>query len=108
MEIDKLKRDYSLYQGTNDLLYISFNVGCCPYKIQEGDILTLEVRDYRNENKIVIKKEIITSNFFTFKPEDTNGLSIGYYIYNVKFKEHTTGFVYEIISPSVFWIKGAE
>lgn len=108
MLYDKLRRDLSIYQNTNDGYKINFCIKGKKYTIQPEDILILEVKDYRNDNKIVISKTITGSNYFGFAPSDTEDLDVGYYIYNVKFIESATGFTYEIISPSIFWLKADE
>ena len=105
---DRLQRDISIYKGSNDGFRVSFCLKGKKYKMQTEDIMILQVKDYRNNDEIVISKEISGSNYFGFSPLDTQDLSVGYYSYNVKFIEHTTGFIYEIISPSVFWIKAGD
>lgn len=105
---DKLRHDMEIYKGTNDGFRVRFCLKGKPYKMQPEDQLILEVRDYRNDNNVVISKTIPGSDYFGFAPADTAELSVGYYIYNIKFIESATGFVYEIISPSTFWIKAGE
>ena len=101
---DKLERDISIYKGSDDGFSIEICKNCEPYEIQDEDVLILEVLDYRNNNQIVISKSVTGSNYISFTPSDTENLDIGYYRYNVKLKESSTGLILEIISPSTFWI----
>ena len=105
---DKLERDISIYKGSDDGFSIEICKNCEPYEIQDEDVLILEVLDYRNNNQIVISKSVTGSNYISFTPSDTENLDIGYYRYNVKLKESSTGLILEIISPSSFWIKAGE
>ena len=105
---DKLRKDIYLFQGTNSEFLFDINVNNERYEMSPEDKLVLGVRDYRNNNQFVISKEITGSNIIVFTPEDTNNLDIGYYIYNVKLEQNSTGNIYEIVSPSNFWIKAGE
>lgn len=105
---DNEKSFYEIHRGTNKNMIVLFNLHCKPYKMEEEDKLILEVRDYRNNNDIVIKKETIGDNYFSFIPSDTEELDIGYYRYNVKLCPADSDEIYQIIEPSLFLVKAGE
>ena len=72
---------YEIYRGTNKGMEVKFCMYGRPYCMDEADRLELEVRDYRNNNEIVIAKSVTGDNYFTFYPEDTENLDIGFYVY---------------------------
>lgn len=104
------RRDFHIFKGTNKMIEILFLFGHskCPYKLEEGDKLTLTVIDYRNEDNVVIQKEVTGDNIFSFIPSDTEELDVGFYKWNVKFKPADTEDIYQIIAPSVFHIEAGE
>ena len=83
-------------------------MGCKPYEMQEEDTLILQVIDYRNNDTVVIEKEVKGDNYFSFIPSDTEELNVGFYRWNIKFKPQDTEDVYEVVSPSIFHIKAGE
>lgn len=115
-----LEKNFSIYRGTSKDLEIIFSLNdrqchhhgrhhccCChPYQMEENDILTLQVVDYRKKDKIIIEKVCKGDNFFSFIPSDTEDLGVGYYRYNVRLELADEGGIYQIIAPSVFHIKG--
>lgn len=103
------RRDFRIFQGTNKNIEIVFSFKeFCPYNLVSGDKLILTVLDYRNNNSIVIQKEVTGDNIFSFIPSDTSELDIGFYRYNVKFQPEDTEDFYEVISPSIFHIEAGE
>ena len=54
------------------------------YEIKENDILTLRVKKNLADKEPCISKEIKGSSDFHFKPEDTENLHFGKYIYSVR------------------------
>lgn len=99
---------YEIYRGTNKGMEVKFCMYGRPYCMDEADRLELEVRDYRNNNEIVIAKSVTGDNYFTFYPEDTENLDIGFYVYNVKLYPEDSEEIYTAIEPSVFQIKASE
>ena len=106
--IDKLRRDIYVYQGTNCDFTFDIYVSGERYSLEQEDKLILTVLDYRDNNSVVITKEVTGSNSIAFVPSDYEDLDIGYYTYNVKLTQNATGFIYEVVSPSTFWIKAGE
>lgn len=106
----KLRRDFSIFKGTNRELEIIFffGEGCQPYELQEDDKLILTVIDYRNNDEIAIQKIVSGDNFFSFIPSDTENLDIGFYRYNVKFVPANSIDEYQVIAPSIFHIEAGE
>ena len=106
----KLRRDFSLFKGTNCELEIIFFFGedCHPYKLEENDSLVLSVIDYRNNDETVIQKTVLGDNFFSFIPSDTEDLDVGFYRYNVKFLPANSSSEYQVIAPSIFHIEAGE
>lgn len=108
MKPDKLRRDISIFKGTSKEIEILFRMGCKPYEMQEEDTLILQVIDYRNNDTVVIEKEVKGDNYFSFIPSDTEELNVGFYRWNIKFKPQDTEDIYEVVSPSIFHIKAGE
>ena len=108
MKPDKLRRDISIFKGTSKEIEILFKMGHKPYEMQEEDSLILQVIDYRNDDAIVIEKEVKGDNYFSFIPSDTEELNVGFYRWNIKFKPQDSEDIYEVVSPSIFHIKAGE
>lgn len=108
MKPDRLRRDISIFKGTSKEIEVLFKDGCKPYEMQENDSLILQVIDYRNNDEVVIEKEVIGDNYFEFIPSDTEELNVGFYRWNIKFKPQNSTDVYEVVSPSIFHIKAGE
>lgn len=103
------RKDFSIFKGTSRDLDIIFSLGKgCPYEMQEGDKLILTVLDYRNNDEIVIQKEVLGDSFFSFTPSDTENLDVGFYRYNVKFIPADSSDIYQVVAPSVFHIEAGE
>lgn len=108
MNQDKLRKDFSIFKGTSKDIQIIFRMGCKIYEMKPNDKLILQVLDYRNNDEIVIEKEVQGDNYFSFIPSDTEELDVGFYRWNIKFQPQDTDDIYEIVSPSVFHIKAGE
>ena len=103
------RKDFSIFKGTSRDLEIIFALGKgCPYEMEENDKLILTVLDYRNNDEIVIQKEVSGDNFFSFIPSDTEDLDVGFYRYNVKFIPADSTDSYQVVAPSVFHIEAGE
>lgn len=103
------QRDICIFKGTNKNLEILFAFGKrCSYELEEEDKLILTVLDYRDNDNIVIQKEVTGDNVFSFIPSDTEELDVGFYRWNVKFIPADTEDVYQVIAPSVFHIEAGE
>lgn len=105
---DKYRKDFDIFQGTNKNIKVILKSGCKPYEMKENDKLYLKVIDYRNDNEVVIEKEVTGTNCFEFIPSDTEELNVGFYRWNMKFAPQDTDDIYEIVSPSIFHIKAGE
>lgn len=109
MNSKRFRKKFSIFKGTNKNIEILFVFGkYCPYELSEGDKLILTVLDYRNNDEIVIQKEVTGDNIFSFIPSDTEELDVGFYRYNVKFIPEDTEDIYEVIAPSTFHIEAGE
>ncbi len=109
MKDGMFRKDFSIFKGTSRDLEIIFALGQgCPYEMQEADELILTVLDYRNNDDIVIQKNVFGDNFFSFVPSDTEDLDVGFYRYNVKFIPADSTDCYQVVAPSVFHIEAGE
>lgn len=54
------------------------------YEVKEGDTLTLKVKKNLSDKEPCIIKEVKGCSDFHFKPEDTENLPFGDYIYSVR------------------------
>lgn len=73
------------------------------YEIKEKDILTLRVKKSLADKEPCILKEVVGSNEFHFKPEDTENLHFGKYIYSVRIIT-AEGDKYTVIDKQTFEI----
>ncbi len=110
MNDNMFRKDFSIFKGTSRDLEIIFALGRgCPYQMEENDKLILTVCDYRNDDEIVIQKEVSGDNFFSFIPSDTENLDVGFYRYNVKLiPAESENDIYQVVAPSVFHIEAGE
>lgn len=103
------RRNFSIFKGTSKDVEIIFSFRDSePYEMKEDDSLILKVLDYRNDDNVVIEKEIKGSSLFSFIPSDTEELDVGFYRYNIKFIPGEEDNVYEVVAPSVFHIEAGE
>ena len=65
-----------------------------------GDTLTMTVRRTAADN-IVLQKIISAADSFHIRPEDTSGLALGDYVYDVQLTT-AGGDVYTVVPPSPF------
>ena len=70
--------------------------------LNDDDVLTFTVRRTVRNPNIVLQK-IITGGELTINPSDTEGLSLGAYIFDVVIKR-AVGYVYTFIPPHEFCI----
>lgn len=73
------------------------------YVMEPSDILRMTIKKSDRVKNALIEKSLIGSNMFLFSPEDTNGLSVGIYTYDVELTT-SSGEVYTVIRPSTFEI----
>lgn len=71
------------------------------YELLESDILIFSVKRTIESDEYCIQKQIIGSNMFYFKPEDTNKLDFRKYKYDVQLVTENEE-VYTVIEPSTF------
>lgn len=57
-----------------------------PYTMQEGETLTLTVKRSSNRRDYCIQKTIKENEIFHIKPEDTEDLDCGVYVYDVELR----------------------
>lgn len=93
-----------------DTAYVTINITCVSsdgeveYELQPNDKLTLSVKRKVKDTEYVFSKDLVGANIFHIKPEDTNGVKFGSYIYDVQLTT-TDGDIYTIIEPTTFEIK---
>lgn len=73
------------------------------YEMDERDILTFTIKKSVKDNEHLIQKVVTGSNNFHIKPEDTDSLPFGKYIYDVQLTT-SGGDVYTVIEPTSFEI----
>lgn len=89
---DTARRSVKITIGESDL-----------YEVQANDILTLRVKKSLADKEPCIIKEIQGHSDFHFKPEDTENLHFGKYIYSVRLFT-ADGDKYTVIDKKVFEI----
>lgn len=108
MRIKCLEKKIFIFKGTNAEIIIPSDIFESPYDVALGDSFSLQVIDYRDEDKVILEKTITGGMTFEISPEDTEELSVGFYRWNVKFAPENSSDIYEVIQPSVFHIKASE
>lgn len=73
------------------------------YVMDEQDTLTFTIKKSVKDNENLIQKVVIGSNNFHIKPEDTDSLPFGKYVYDVQLTT-AGGDVYTVIEPTSFEI----
>lgn len=77
--------------------------GNSEYEVASTDRLIMTVKKSVNDKPYIIKKEVQGSNVIHIKPEDTEKLQFGDYVYDVQLLTSSND-VYTIIEPSPFTI----
>lgn len=72
------------------------------YEVRDGDTLTMTVKKDFNSNP-AFQKKISGGVEFHIKPQDTTGLDVGKYKYDVQL-DTADGDVFTVIAPSTFEI----
>jgi len=70
------------------------------YEIQADDVITMSVKK-PGSDFIAIEKTATPEHYIIFNPEDTAGLNIGIYQYQVELRT-VNGNVYTIVTPTIF------
>lgn len=73
------------------------------YVMDEQDILTFTIKKSVKDNENLVQKVVTGSNNFHIKPEDTDSLPFGKYVYDVQLTT-AGGDVYTVIEPTSFEI----
>lgn len=73
------------------------------YVMDELDTLTFTIKKSVKDNGNLVQKVVTGSNNFHIKPEDTNSLPFGKYVYDVQLTT-AGGDVYTVIEPTSFEI----
>lgn len=73
------------------------------YVMDEQDTLTFTIKKSVKDNDNLVQKVVTGSNNFHIKPEDTNSLPFGKYVYDVQLTT-AGGDVYTVIEPTSFEI----
>lgn len=71
------------------------------YTFSKDDILNFTVKKRVKDEEPLIKKTSVGTTLFYIKPEDTNSMTFGKYVYDVQLTT-VDGDVYTIIGPSTF------
>lgn len=71
------------------------------YEIAAGDTLRLTVRKNWRDQTICLQKTLVGAGVFHIKPDDTSGLDVGKYTYDVELTTED-GDVYTVIEPAEF------
>lgn len=70
------------------------------YEMKDTDILRMTVRRNENDPEILVQKEVVGSNNIYIRPEDTEEMFFGDYMYDVELTIDDD--VFTIITPSPF------
>ena len=73
------------------------------YVMDEQDTLTFTIKKSVKDNENLVQKIVTGSNNFHIKPEDTDSLPFGKYVYDVQLTT-AGGDVYTVIEPTSFEI----
>lgn len=73
------------------------------YVMDEQDTLTFTIKKSIKDNENLVQKVVTGSNNFHIKPEDTDSLPFGKYVYDVQLTT-AGGDVYTVIEPTSFEI----
>lgn len=73
------------------------------YVMDEQDTLTFTIKKSVKDNGKLVQKVVTGSNNFHIKPEDTDSLPFGKYVYDVQLTT-AGGDVYTVIEPTSFEI----
>lgn len=73
------------------------------YVMDEQDTLTFTIKKSVKDNENLVQKVVTGSNNFHIKPEDTDSLPFGKYVYDVQLTT-AGGDVYTVIEPTSFEI----
>lgn len=73
------------------------------YVMDEQDTLTFTIKRRVKDEEHLVQKNAIGSNNFHIKPEDTDSLPFGKYVYDVQLTT-SGGDVYTVIEPTTFEI----
>lgn len=73
------------------------------YVMDEQDTLTFTIKKSVKDNEKLVQKVVTGSNNFHIKPEDTDSLPFGKYVYDVQLTT-AGGDVYTVIEPTSFEI----
>ena len=73
------------------------------YVMDEQDVLTFTIKKSVKDNDNLVQKVVTGSNNFHIKPEDTDSLPFGKYVYDVQLTT-AGGDIYTVIEPTSFEI----
>lgn len=73
------------------------------YVMDEQDVLTFTIKKSVKDNDNLVQKVVTGSNNFHIKPEDTDSLPFGKYVYDVQLTT-AGGDIYTVIEPTTFEI----
>lgn len=71
------------------------------YAIKDTDKLTFTVKKKTKDKDYLLQKTAIGSTLIHIKPEDTNSMAFGKYVYDIQL-DTSEGDVYTIIGPTTF------
>lgn len=74
------------------------------YEMQAGDTLVLAVKRFYSDDECVIRKSLVGANTFIITPEDTAGLKVGEYKYDIKLIT-ADGSPYTFICEKIFDVR---
>ena len=98
------KDNIHLTKGDSAFLNLEiYNNQHVPYKVQDGDIITITVRNYI-DNSLVFTKSVQAGTCIAIEPTDTNAATIGRYKYDIQL-ETLAGEIYTIIPKSNFYLE---
>ena len=82
--VPQIDNTISVPRGDTTRRAIEIKMNGILYEVKENDILTLRVKKSLADKEPCISKEVKGSNEFHFRPEDTENLHFGKYIYSVR------------------------
>lgn len=92
----------SLTRGDTAYLHLNLTNNGEPYEFQEGDTVTLTVKqNYDEEKNYLFQKVVAAGDTIVIEPQDTKPYEYGRYVYDVQVNT-AIGEVFTVVGPNTF------